>query len=333
MCDDDVLVRAEAFALQHAATPDQRRLFEVAFDSARELARAHGASPDDADCVYVPRWVYAAVRGDCASPEPLTAATFILWLSVDLLDALMDGDPLPGWRGHAPTEISLAAMTLGSAMAPLALTLLDAPPEIIAAMQQTLFQGLLRMSAGQLRDVRMAGHAEPAIAEVEAAVMGKSGEALAMLAALAAQFAGADVEQVAAFAEMGRALGTARQLQSDCQDVLAGEHSKDLASGTRTLPIAWRLEGLAEDERSRFLALLDEARTEQAARDAVCATLAETGAFAGSAFVIEVYCDRARQALARAGPRGPAIAALQRRIDGSSLFGDTTRQEVHEDGC
>lgn len=331
MCDGDVLARAEAFALQHAATPDQRDLFEVAFQSAREQTQSRDASPDDADCVYVPRWVYAAVRGDTAPSLPLTAATFTLWLSIDLLDALMDGDPLPGWRGYAPTEISLTAMTLGSAMAPLALAMLDAPPATIMAMQQTLFRGLLAMSAGQLRDVRTAGAVAPAIAEVEATVMGKSGEALAMLATLAAQYAGADAEQVAAFAELGRALGTARQLQADCQDLLAGEHSKDFASGTRTLPIAWRLEGLTGDERGAFLTLLDQARTEPAARDAVCVHLAETGAFAGSAFVIELYCDRARQALARAGPRGPALEALRQRIDDASLFGKANRQEVQDD--
>ncbi len=332
MCDDGVLDRAEAFALQSAATPEQRRLFEVAFGNARALIEARDAALDDADCVYVPRWVYAAVRGDCAAPQALTAATAILWLSIDLLDALMDGDPLPGWRGYGPNEISLTAMTLGSAVAPLALTLLEVPPATAVAMQQTLFRGLVAMSAGQLHDVRLAGHAEPAIAEVEAAAMGKSGEALAMLAALAAQYAGAGVEQVAAFAEMGRALGTARQLQSDCQDLLAGEFSKDLASGARTLPIAWRLEGLTGEERSSFLALLDQARADQAARDAVCQQLAETGAFAGSAFVVELYCDRARQALARAGPDGLALQALRRRIDDSSLFGNTTRQEAREDG-
>jgi geranylgeranyl pyrophosphate synthase len=118
---------------------------------------------------------------------------------------------------------------------------------------------------------------------------------------------------VLAYAEVGRALGTSRQLQSDCYDLLAKRDSKDLASGTRTLPIAWYLHGMSE--------LLDRARTEPAAREEVRSHLIAAGAFRASGIVIELYCERARQALAKADPVEPAAGALRRRIDGASLFG------------
>lgn len=331
MCDDDVLARAEAFALRHAATPEQRRLLATALRGRRAALRRFDLAPDDLDCIYVPRWVYAAICGDAAPALPLMVAAYLLWAGIDLLDAAMDDDPLPEWQGCRPAEISLAAITLISAMTPLALATLGAPPVTVVAMQQTLARGLLAMSAGQQRDVAMAGGAAVTVGAVEASVMGKSGEGMAMLAALASQFAGAPEVDVATYAEMGRALGTARQLQSDCHDLFVNAHSRDLANGTRTLPIAWQLQGLTGDERDHFLALLERARVEPAARDEVRARLLEAGALWGSAFVIELHCERARRALAGAHPREPAAQALHRRIDDASLFGSEPRHEQEDE--
>lgn len=42
---------------------------------------------------------------------------------------------------------------------------------------------------------------------------------------------------VALYDDTGRALGTAGQLSSDCYDLFTAEHSRDLASGTRTLTV------------------------------------------------------------------------------------------------
>jgi hypothetical protein len=319
MRDDDVLAQAEAFALQHAASSDQRELLQAAFRGRRAALEQNGTPLDDHDCVYVPRWVYAAVTGDDTLVAPLTVAACLLWSGIDLLDAVMDGDPLPDWRGYRPAAISLAAVTLISAVAPLALATLDAPPATVVAMQQTLCRGLLAMSAGQQRDVAMAGSDIATVEAVEAAVIGKSGEGLAMLAALAAQFGGAEAEDVAAYAGMGRALGTARQLQSDCYDLFVDTHSKDLANGTRTLPIAWRLQNLAGDERDQFVTLLDRARIDPAARDDVRACLMATGAVWGCSVLIELHCERARQALARARPMEQAALKLHRRIDEASF--------------
>lgn len=330
MGEEDVLARAEAFALHHAVTPEQRRLLATAFHGRRTQLCQREVSPDDLDCVDLPRSVYAAVRGDRAAALPLAIATTVLWTGIDLLDDVMDGDLPPEWQGVRPAEITLAAATLISALAPLALSQLDAPAATLLAMHQTLAGGLLAMSGGQQADVAMADSDAATVEAVEASVAGKSGAGMAMLATLAAQFAGAPAETVSVYGEMGHALGTARQLHSDCYDLFVAPHSKDLAGGTRTWPIAWRLQGLAGEERGRFLALLHRARTDAAAREAVRAHLIEAGALRGCAFVIELYCDRARRALSRTHPREPAACALRRRIADTSLSASASHHRTEE---
>jgi geranylgeranyl pyrophosphate synthase len=327
MCSRDVLDRAEEFALRHAATAEQRRLLSAALGGRRAALGRQFALADDLDCVSIPRWVYAAIQPDDRAVLPLTVACYLLWTGIDLLDDAMDGDTPPGWREFRPAEITLAGMTLVSALAPLAVAALDAPPATVVAMQRTLAGGLLAMSAGQQDDVAMAGGSGATAAAVVASVMAKSGASLAMLATMAAQFAGAAAETAASYGEMGRALGTARQLQSDCHDLFVAAHSKDLASGTRTLPIALRLQGLAGDEREQFLALLDRARTEEAARETVRTQLMDAGALWRCSYVIEVHCEQARRALALARPHPTADHALRRRIDATSIFGSGSQRQ------
>ncbi|HVC31271.1 MAG TPA: hypothetical protein VND24_08795, partial [Steroidobacteraceae bacterium] len=70
----------------------------------------------------------------------------------------------------------------------------------------------------------------------------------------------------------------------------------------------------------RFLALLDRARLDRSAVDAVRAELMEAGTVQACAFTVELYCQEARQALAQAHAREPAAAALRRRIEALSFF-------------
>lgn len=165
-----------------------------------------------------------------------------------------------------------------------------------------------------------AGSADISAAEVEASVAGKSGEQLATYASLAAQLAGAPSEVVTTYAAMGQAIGTAGQLASDCYDLFQASHSRDLANGTRTLPIALHLERHTGTERERFLMLLAQARHDKEAREAVRHCLRAAGELRRCAFVVEVYCQRALRALQQAQPLEPAGSGLRAMIDGMSFF-------------
>src|SRR5204863_7961900 len=93
-------------------------------------------------------------------------------------------------------------------------------------MQAAIARDILQMIAGQHRDVRAAGTADVTAQSVEDSVASKSGEELALFAGLAAEFAGAHREAIDHYATMGRALGTAAPLASDCKDLFASSPSK-----------------------------------------------------------------------------------------------------------
>jgi len=275
--------------------------------------------------MHLPLLVYAGIRGDEAPARPLAVATTLLYLGIDLIDDLADGDLVDGalpphWDGYRATEINLAAATLLSSLPQLALAELDVPPDRGVALQRVLARGLLRMSAGQQRDLALAGTSGADVGEVEASVVAKSGEGWALFAALAAQLAGAEPEVVDAYASFGRWLGAARQIANDCHDLFTAAHSRDLASGARTLPIAMHLERLAGQERHSFLGLLDGARRDSGAQRAVRARLRAAGELLRCGVQVEVHCRRAGRALERARPLEPAAGLLRSMIDEASFL-------------
>jgi geranylgeranyl pyrophosphate synthase len=320
MVRDAIFSTAEEFAMGCAATPEQQELLATAFRGRRDQIREERREPDDLDSIRLPLLVYAAVCGEEGPARSLAVAIAALWVGIDLLDDAMDGDLPAAWDRFHPTQATLAAATLISAVAPLALSSVDASPGTVIALHQILARGGLAMSAGQQRDVMLTRSATPTLDVVEAAIVGKTGDGMAMMTTLAARLAGATSAAIEAYAEMGRALGVAIQLHSDCYDIFAARESKDLIHGTRTMPIVWQLQRLRGAEREQFLTLLNRAETDHAARDSVREQLVEAGAIRGCAVAIDLYCLRAQQALARAHPLDPAGDALRRRIDETILL-------------
>ncbi len=316
MRPEDVLQYAETFALNSAVTEHQRRLLQTALVGLRQQA----LEGELAQFVHLPLLIYAALEGDEQAARPLAAATSLLFLGLDIFDDIADGDLPTHWANYRTSEINLAAATLLAAIPQLIIAELDAPPERLAAMQRTLAEGLLRMSAGQQRDLATAGSERVSVAEIEASVEMKTGEEVAMFARLAAQLAGASVETANIYAAMGRALGTGGQLSSDCYDIFTAAHSKDLANGTRTLPIALHLERQNGAERGVFLAMLDKARYDAAAQEEVRERLRAAGEMRCSAFVVETYCQRALRLLDQANPHEAARGELRALINSVSFF-------------
>ena len=89
---------------------------------------------------------------------------------------------------------------------------------------------------------------------------------------------------------------------------------------TRTLPIALYLERHPGEESDRFLALLAEARTDPAAQEAVRQRLLAAGILRQTAFIVEMYCQRARRLLEQASPLEPGRGGLEALIDVVSVF-------------
>ena len=318
---DRVLDCAEAFALRKAVTDKQRRTMDTAFQGLR-LQIAQPGPEGDAWPAYVhlPLMVYAGLRGDEVPAIPLAASTTMLFLGLDLFDDVADGDCPEGWSGRTAAEINLAAATLLCALPQLAISELDAPVAVIAAMQRTLAEGLLKMSAGQEGDLAAAGASCVDVREVEASVAQKSGEEMAIFARLAAQLAEASPDQIEAYGELGCAIGTAGQLASDCYELFHDPRGRDFLHGARTLPVALHLERLAGRERVSFLELLERARREESARDDVRARLRSAGELRRCAFIVETYCQRALRLCDELAPLEPARSRLLAMISGITFF-------------
>ncbi|GAC1635806.1 MAG: polyprenyl synthetase family protein [Chloroflexota bacterium] len=313
---EKVLALAERFALEHAGNQRQQEMMRIALAGLHAQVRSAELQP----FVSLPLLVHAAVRGDDTPALPLAVATTLLFLGIDIHDDLADGDLPDHWNGCRTAEISLVAATLLCALPQLVLSELDLPPSHRDAMQRTVAQGLLRMSGGQHMDLAHAGASWVSARAVEASVRAKSGEEAALFAVLAAQAAGASPGLTAVYERLGGAIGTAGQLASDCADLFRSEHSKDLDSGARTLPIALHLERLDEPERERFLDLLREARTERAAQERIRQRLLEAGELRRCAVTVELYCQRARRALQETRALEPGRSGLGGMIDRISFF-------------
>jgi len=313
---DRVFLQAENFLKVQSLSRSQYQLFKCALDGLREDFQEEEIPP----FIYLPRLVCAGLTGDAEIALPLSVATTLLFLGVDILDDLADGDLPSYWKGYQTSQIQLVSATLLSSLPQIAISELEVSETCRDALQRTLAQGLLRMSAGQYQDLSMNGKDNVSSQEVEASVAAKSGEELALFTALAAQFSGAPPDLVKVYTDMGRAIGTAGQLASDCYDIFQAEKSKDLANGTRTFPIALYLEKKTLEERKLFLDLLERAKESEGVVDMIRATLHSSGILRLSAFVVEVYCQRARTLLTAAAPRDIAVSGLEKFIQKNSFF-------------
>lgn len=302
---DDILAEAIWFVDAHVADSALSQLLTEAISGLEiQLQDDKALLP----FVHLPLAVFAAIRGESAPARPLAVATTLLFLGIDILDDIADGDLPPHWQGTPESEIQLVASTLLASLPQLAIAQLDVLPLTKTRMITCLSESLLRMGGGQLHDLRGAGKELVRPEDVEQSVEHKSGEEGALIAMLAAHMAGASEETVQIYGDFGRALATGGQIATDCFDLFQADHSKDLANGSRTLPIAIYLSRLQGADRAAFLSQLDEARTTPAMRTLVQRELRAKGMLRLCALVVEMYCQKARDALDQL-----SLAGLERR--------------------
>jgi geranylgeranyl pyrophosphate synthase len=308
---DRVLAYAFDAARRAMPTPELASVLETALFSLAEQTRRSNR-PLFMD---LPLSVYAAVRGERVSGTPIAAAIALIYLGFDVGDDLTDGDLPPHWQGRSVAEIEIVMVALVASLPQTLIDALDVPADVRGQMLGGFARRLMTMLGGQHRDVRTAGATDVSAEAVEASVVAKTGEEFALFAWLAAMSAGAGVAELEQYDAMGRALGTALQLVSDCADLFDAKHSKDLAAGTRTLPIALALERLTGDAHAEFVALLDRARTDTAAGIAVRARVRAARVVPMCAMIIEVYRQRALAAIEAAAAPEAARVRLRNLCD------------------
>ncbi len=265
--------------------------------------------------IDLPFDVTEAARGNPALSTPLAAASAFVFSGLDVIDDIADGDCQPQWEGVTPTQQTLAGISALLGFPQLLIAHLALPAQTTAAMLTRLAQRMLLAGAGQQLDLALVDSVQPDPDLVLASVAGKSGEQLALYCEWAALAAGAGTEVVAAWGAYGRALGSAAQIKSDMSELCHDDWCRDLASGSRTLPIAYHLQK-AGTARAAFIDLLAQARTDQGAQRAVRQALFDSGAMRMAALVAQLYVERGRQALQRAEAGEPARSRLLALLDG-----------------
>lgn len=265
----------------------------------------------------LPAMVHAGVTASGAAAAPLCGAVLLLFIGIDLLDDIMDGDVTPYWRGTTPAETLLVATTLTAALPQAIVGALDAPPETVSAMQRTLAAGLLGMAAGQRADLLATGRFDLSPEQVLQSVAGKSGAFTGMIARLGAQLAGAPDDVVDAYGDWGFAFGIADQLATDCGDLYLEPVGNDLKRGIFTYPLACLVESRSEPERARTVATIRAAADSFFDQYAVRGALQDTGVLAIVDHTIRWHHQQALAALQRAGPQTAAGDALRALVESS----------------
>lgn len=292
---------ALSFIDQHVSSPNQQRLLHSLLD--------HFPEGESSPYVDIPLLVYGGITGREAEALPLTALGRFLFLGLDMIDDMADGDAGDHWPEQSHSDLQLGSSLLLSALPQILIAELEVPEEIRTKIQRRFACGLLEIAAGQQMELEVTAKPDVDPQKVEDSVRAKS-SGIATLASIAAMLAGATQDQVNSYESMGRSLGIAAQLATDFYDLFQAPFSRDLRNGTRTLPIALALEKCSEAEKEILSGPLDEARS----------FLFSKGIGRLTAFIIELYCERARKSLDRAGSKKSYHKELDSYINSISFF-------------
>lgn len=297
-------------------------MLKVATTALQKLTLEAQASPPPVflPCLDLPVLVAQALGKSKNSLIPPGRIATLLYLGIDLLDDVADGDTHRHWVGLEPAHLQLAATTLIASLAPLAIGEMDVSAELQNRFHKTIAGHLLKMSSGQSRDLGMTGRNPVSLEEVEEAIRGKSGEEAALFAALGALWAEASLETCLQYVALGRWVGMAAQIASDCHDLFQSEDSRDLIQGKRTLPIVFALSRMGSRERSSFHQSLEAARHDPSLRPGILQEIERHGARRFASIVVENYCQKALSVLDSVCPEEAVSPRMRDMIRSLSFF-------------
>jgi geranylgeranyl diphosphate synthase, type I len=197
----------------------------------------------------LPLLVIDAAGGDPRTGLPLAAAAECLITASDVLDDVQDGDS-PWGLEHAcgvATAINVGAF-LGC-MAQVAihrLTDLGFPADVVRDVGRVLANAAARACGGQQRDIDQDDALLTECGYLEM-VEAKSGALVEGLCRAAAIVAGASADAIEGYAQFGRNLGIALQINNDVRAVSVHQDERnDIAAAKRTLPLVFALEHAPE---------------------------------------------------------------------------------------
>lgn len=306
-----MISHTKKFLESHISSPEQQGLLLSLID--------HFLTEEPSPYLEIPLLVHGGITGSVKEALPLGSLGAFLFLGMDIIDDIADGDSKDHWPQYNSSELELASSLFLSALPQLLISGLKAPPCVLTKIQRRFAQGILNAAEGQQKELIMKGKTDILPKEVEHSVAGKS-SGLATLAFITACFAKASKDQINYYEEMGGDLGIAAQLTTDFYDLFQAPLSRDLKNGIRTLPIVLYLEKCSVAERKTFLKLLKDARKNPIRRKDVRSLLLSKGIARLTAFIVELYCERARKKLNLAGPNKNYQEKIASHINNMSFF-------------
>lgn len=265
----------------------------------------------------------SAAGGDWQQAVPAAAAVEIIHNFSLVHDDIQDNSPTR--RGRAtlwtlwgqPQAINTGDAMF--AMAHLALNRLvdrGVPAGIAVQALRRFDEMCVDLTRGQYNDMSFETRDGVAVDEYLAMISGKTAALIALCTELGALVAGADETRVQHFAEFGRNLGLAFQIQDDILGIWGDESvtgksvATDIVTRKKTLPVLYAL------ARSDDLQALYEGNGEDGEFvRRVVTLLDETGARRYAVDEAKRYSDGAIDSLSAAQPSGPAAEALFQLTD------------------
>ena len=217
-----------------AATPGQALLLQSIVNRfaacSAELPVARLAA------IHLPHAIATGYGSDTDLANNVAAITTAIYVSLDIMDELVDGDESP-----------LLESSNGPALLAAATTICSLVPELLADLPVSADRRirLIRCTARALRGISAAeldqAQRRGLLLDVPDAIAlagTKSGTMFAAFAELAAIAAGATAAKIERVREFGWSLGAARQLCADAAELFSAAPAPDLARGLCPLPVA-----------------------------------------------------------------------------------------------
>lgn len=251
-----------------------------------------------------------AAGGDPSQAQAISLAWGLLFTAAHLMDNVADGDAVPAWMAELGSGSVVNIATALYASASLALVQ-DLPqeiePERALLIQRAFNRVILRMCSGQHLDLLRRPQSLDVCWRI---VRAKSGAIFELACTSGAQLATGDEDLISHYGEFGNHLGIMVQICDDAADLRRKSDFSRSKLSYCSIPIAYTMKVLAEDELGHFQTCLQLSSEDGSAAGKVREIVEAAGALLYLQTKLEYHGNQAMNALEKTGAIPDGYAKL-----------------------
>lgn len=247
--------------------------------------------------LFLPGLCCQAAGGDPAEAVRAAAAWMLLYRAANIFDDWEDGDATIGSTPSLNVATGLIFAAVNSLVDPAVVAAW--PDQMRLAVVQDFAHAGLQVCAGQHADLVETSPSLDACWEI---VQAKSGACFALACRAGARLAQATAPVIEHYADFGHHLGMAIQIYNDVKGLSPAGRPSDLASGRRTLPVAYALSVAPPELQERLLRCLQSAPHDREMESRSRRLIEETGAVIYLAVEVRRHWALAKSSLQAADP-------------------------------